>query len=657
MRRSGSGRCRSRPGDRAHGAVALRRRLSRVAALSGVAAAAGVLLLAAGVFSAHSARAAEVTVFSGDVSLPNGHTVASGDTVRFDPNRDTTVEVTGNFVVEGTLEMRPVDGVTHILRFVGVDESTFVGGGHIVLESDPGLWVTGSGKLDLIGEPKTGWNRTGDDPTWDASDELLVAPTASGDFGKGGFDAFQLGGPVPRAHPAVPPAEVINLTRSVRIEGTPTGRSHVTILSANPQVVRYVAFRYMGPRQDSEFHAGLGRFITKGVLGRYPLHFHHVGDGSRGSLVEGNVIHDSGNHAVVVHGSHGVLVEDNVAYNVFDTAYWWDPFDATREVTYSHNFAGLVKIDPPFRGFRNAGFRMSSGSGNVARDNVAVAVQGSVDCSGYHWPENEGGIWVFENNVAHNNNCSGIFVWQNNSLQHEIDGFVSYRNGLYGIEHGAYKNAYQYRNLTLVGNGRAGIQVHTFSTGQLDPQVHQEFRCVAVIDNPVAVQIALSIAADGLPTPFINLVTSGTPVLVEIADNALAAGQTLDRRADFVDTGVPCGNGTFDDDDGSLHEPAIEILFARGITSGCDVRRFCPSEAVTRGQMAAFLRRALGLGPADGDYFTDDDSSIFEDDINRLASAGITSGCNPPRNDRYCPDDAVTRAQMAAFLVRALGLS
>src|SRR5690606_1831895 len=32
----------------------------------------------------------------------------------------------------------------------------------------------------------------------------------------------------------------------------------------------------------------------------------------------------------------------------------------------------------------------------------------------------------------------------------------------------------------------------------------------------------------------------------------------------------------------------------------------------------------------------------------------ISRGCNPPRNDRFCPDDYVTRRQMAAFLHRAL---
>jgi hypothetical protein len=72
--------------------------------------------------------------------------------------------------------------------------------------------------------------------------------------------------------------------------------------------------------------------------------------------------------------------------------------------------------------------------------------------------------------------------------------------------------------------------------------------------------------------------------------------------------------------------------------------------------MAAFLVRAFDLPSYNGpDRFTDDNGNVFEGAIERLAQAGITLGCNPPTNDRYCPDDFVTRGQMAAFLKRALG--
>jgi hypothetical protein len=73
--------------------------------------------------------------------------------------------------------------------------------------------------------------------------------------------------------------------------------------------------------------------------------------------------------------------------------------------------------------------------------------------------------------------------------------------------------------------------------------------------------------------------------------------------------------------------------------------------------MAAFIVRAKGYTEGGGDdLFDDDEGSIFEDDIDRLATAGVTLGCNPPDNTRYCATDAVTRAEMATFLTRALGL-
>ncbi|HEY6629617.1 MAG TPA: S-layer homology domain-containing protein, partial [Acidimicrobiia bacterium] len=59
--------------------------------------------------------------------------------------------------------------------------------------------------------------------------------------------------------------------------------------------------------------------------------------------------------------------------------------------------------------------------------------------------------------------------------------------------------------------------------------------------------------------------------------------------------------------------------------------------------------------PKSSGTFYDDDDSVFEKAIERLAASGITQGCNPPANDRFCPEDSVTRGQMATFLKRALG--
>jgi hypothetical protein len=176
--------------------------------------------------------------------------------------------------------------------------------------------------------------------------------------------------------------------------------------------------------------------------------------------------------------------------------------------------------------------------------------------------------------------------------------------------------------------------------------------------------------------------------------------------------------GTFRDDDFSVHAGNIDKIAAAGITKGCNPPvndQYCPTRKITRGEMAAFLRRDLELSDSEEDFFTDDSASVFHADINALAAAGIafgcseseycpgdpllrdelaelfvlaygfenpdgtdffgdddgnryeasinamasneiTLGCNPPDNDQYCPQRELNRAEMASFFVRALGL-
>jgi hypothetical protein len=143
----------------------------------------------------------------------------------------------------------------------------------------------------------------------------------------------------------------------------------------------------------------------------------------------------------------------------------------------------------------------------------------------------------------------------------------------------------------------------------------------------------------------LGLILVAAAVLVAGAWSATAFGSATD------------GRGAFIDDDGSIHEPDINGLAASGITRGCNPptnTQYCPTQAVTRQQMASFLVRALDLPPATQAAFTDTSGSVHHADINALAQAGITKGCNPPANTRYCPTQAVTRQQMASFLVRGL---
>lgn len=107
----------------------------------------------------------------------------------------------------------------------------------------------------------------------------------------------------------------------------------------------------------------------------------------------------------------------------------------------------------------------------------------------------------------------------------------------------------------------------------------------------------------------------------------------------------------FTDDTGSVHEDDINALRKAGITLGCTATTYCPTASVARDQMASFLSRALNLPATTTDYFTDDTGNVHEQNINRLREAGITTGCTPTT---YCPASFVTRGQMAAFLRRSV---
>jgi hypothetical protein len=102
----------------------------------------------------------------------------------------------------------------------------------------------------------------------------------------------------------------------------------------------------------------------------------------------------------------------------------------------------------------------------------------------------------------------------------------------------------------------------------------------------------------------------------------------------------------------------IHELAQRAITVGCDTNLYCPDAVVTREQMAIFIERAIGvLSPSQpsSQRFVDVAPSRFGYAfIDDLARRGITQGC---ASDRFCPDDPVTRGQMAAFLTRAFGMT
>jgi hypothetical protein len=425
--------------------------------------------------------------------------IEPGGSLVFAPERSLTLASAGNVEVRGTLVLSPTGAAVHTLRFPSVDERKFRGGGMTIVDTDTGLWVTGAGYLRLDGAAKTAWVRAAaalrpGDATitlaaapvgWRAGDELAVTPSGppDGDDFSTRYDLCTIGridgrtvtlaAPLAYAHPRVAVgagltlgAEVLNLTRSVRIEGTESGRAHVHVTSSRRADVRHAALRWLGPRQPGKDTFAAAP-VTEPVLGRYGLHFHMLADAGRGTVVEGVVVRDTGSHAFVPHASHGITFRSCISHQTWEDAYWWDgPLDTrtpqapSDDITYDSCVASRTIYEPAPRGYRLTGFSLGAGTGGTARDCVAVGVQGAAGASGYEWPETSEGVWTFERCLAHNNAQNGIFVWLNAQHHHSVGQFVAYHNGGWGIEHGAYLNDFDYTASVLYGNGAGGMVVH-----------------------------------------------------------------------------------------------------------------------------------------------------------------------------------------------------
>lgn len=436
-------------------------------------------------------RISKSVVLDDNVTV-GGLVVEAGGQLIWPRAKSRTLRSKGNVVVHGRLVMRPKSPkIKHALIFENVDESKFVGGGTDVIGSDVGLWVMHGGKLQLRGSSKTSWAYAAssvaagsttieldrDPHGWHKGDEIVIAPTVGANSADhhAAFDvstisaisgrSLNLAQPTSFAHPSADvngtlhTAEVLNLTRNVRIEGASKERSHVFIHSRAVQTIRNVAIRHMGPQQDGA-----------PVQGRYGIHFHMSGNGSRGSVVKGVVVRNCGSHSFVPHLSNGIKFRECIAYDVHHDAFWWDPIDSlTHDIVWDSCVAALVRVDQGQKGFYTVtGFNLQDGDRNVCKRCVAVGIglPGAKTSSGFLWPSKgpTTGVWGFEDCVAHNNVANGIFAWQNDNKNHVIRTFHAYNNGKAGIEHGAYKNRYLYEDTALYGNGDAALYLHANSS-------------------------------------------------------------------------------------------------------------------------------------------------------------------------------------------------
>lgn len=379
-----------------------------------------------------------------------------------------------NIIHEGIWHRR-----TGKITIVGVNESKFVGNSMTPISSDPGIWIMGNGQLDWVGEAKTAWTNLQGSATkgsttisvtnasgWKIGDEIVVVPTRK----PGGIDwndatnqpidpmideferriitgingvLISFKDPLKYDHLSVTSkaagmtwtAEVENLTRSIVTEGTKAGRSHIFIMSNKPHTIKFTEGRWLGPRIP-------GRRAGSLVTGRYGMHFHHCGNGSDGTIVEGNAFHDLGNRVYVPHVSHGITFKDNVAHDMMESPFFWDFQDQTHNLLYDHNIASLRRYNGNAGSV--TGFELGQGDNIRVINNVAVYIHHGDDHQqgAFAWNTDNVGIIHFVGNIAHSNGTGG-FVWQNDNALHSLIKFISYNNRL-AIHHGAYINEYNY---------------------------------------------------------------------------------------------------------------------------------------------------------------------------------------------------------------------
>lgn len=275
---------------------------------------------------------------------------------------------------------------------------------------------------------------------WQGNDLLAVVPTARGDLT--GYDEVTveyltrgngviLNSATLHPHPTfgAHTAEVLNLTRNCRIEGTPTGRAHVFIRSTSPQALSHVSLRNMGPRKD-----GLK------ILGRWPLHFHH----SSAASVVGAVARNTGSHAFVAHLSHGTILDKCIAHDVEEHAFWSDDgaIEATDDITWQDCVASKVSGG---RTGKQSGFYLHHGQRDKLVRGVAVSCSAGVDSPGACCG---GDDWTVAGVLSHNNNSA--FSTYYNASQRAFDSVTGYHCET-GLSHGAYRNSTRYTRFHLSG--------------------------------------------------------------------------------------------------------------------------------------------------------------------------------------------------------------
>lgn len=424
------------------------------------------------------------------------------------------------------------------LEFRGINENNMVGSNmDDVRASDVGLAVLGAGRLNLQGDYvnpftdartnvlKGSTSITVMDATgWKVGHEIVVNPStavprkiADLSSDESDFNRDNAGNPVdPFAanferrtitavsgntvsfaqpllydhsavdvHGTVYPAIIANLSRSFEIRGTKTGYSHVFIHSSQPQIIKNIALRYMGPRKNNQIISGL-----------YALHQHHSGYGAAGTIIEGVSIYDGRSRGYVTHVSHGVTIRKSTTFNLYGASAWWDQGDRTHLAKY-HDMLFMLQTNDGVNSSESM-VLFGQGDGNEAVNIIGIRgdkPKGAV----FAWEADNEAAWV-TNQLRTNSSRVGIEWWQNTPHKdHVVNDYVSYNMARFAISHGAYGNSVRY-NRAVIQN--ANVQIQASSSYTLG----------MALDNSWMNNAKLIVHGSAIPSPYPNMFRSDTMV-------------------------------------------------------------------------------------------------------------------------------------------------
>ena len=265
-----------------------------------------------------------------------------------------------------------------------------------------------------------------------------------------------------------------------RFNGTGSGRffAHAMYMHTGLGDCQYVEFKYMGHAER---------------LGLYPLHLHLMADTSIGKVIRGNSFWYSGNRAVTLHETIGVLLEDNVSFNSAGSSFFVEttpappgsPNNAERGLVAApqdnaiiHNLGVEAMTGNP--GIEQAIFWFDQFLYNSVLGNVAVGANKNAFTfrdGAFQMDEVQGMVVpgrlatvLFLKNEAHSNAHNGVLSWQGNIDSFDMIEWFLWRNGINGWNWNSYAATWRVHRSRFYENGLNGIYTQAVRIGIFDSE-------------------------------------------------------------------------------------------------------------------------------------------------------------------------------------------